>query len=69
MDLGLLQIIGGLGVGGTLGVVIFFMYRQDRKSSEDRLNKIIDRDQESREGYTKVTQELITLLERLNGRL
>lgn len=78
MDLSLLQIIGSLGVGGVLGVVIFLMYRQDRKSSEDRtrqdrvfmednLRQIIDRDQSSREDNTKVVQELITLLRRING--
>lgn len=81
-----LEAICSLGVGGVLAVIVFVMYRKDRKTSEDkcreyadqlrqdrmfmedRLTKIIDRDQESREKYTKVTEELTTLLRRMNGK-
>ena len=76
----LMQIAGSLGVGAFLGTLIFFCYRQDRKASEkrhleawqkseERLIKLIDRDQETREENTKVMTELITLITRLNGRL
>ena len=64
-----------LGVGGFLGLIIFLMYRQDRKSSEERINRIaeqdqviISRDQITREANTKALTELIVLLERMNGR-
>lgn len=73
------EAICSLGVGGVFGIVVFMMYRRDRKSSEsqlrqdrvfmeDRMNKIIDRDQESREANTKVNTELVTLLQRMNGK-
>ena len=76
----LLNIIGSLGVGALLGLVIFFMYRHDRKSSEDRhleawraseerLSKLIEQDQESRRENTKMLTELVILINRLNGRL
>ncbi len=74
------QIAGSLGVGAFLGVIIFLMYRRDRnatekmwreskKFTEDRLTKIIEEDQGSREKNTKAVTELTTLLIRLNGRL
>lgn len=80
------EAICSLGVGGALAVIIFLMYRKDRKSSEqkceqyadqlrqdrvfmeDRLTKIIERDQESREKNTKALEGLTTTLERMNGR-
>lgn len=65
----ILQIVGSLGVGAFLGLVIFLMYRQDRKASEKRLTLLLEKDQETREEYTKVLTELITLLLRLNGKL
>lgn len=82
-----IEAICSLGVGGVFGIVVFMMYRRDRKSSEDRirqdrvfmedrLNKIIDRDQDiinrdqvTREANTKALTELNTTLERLNGRI
>lgn len=75
----ILQIAGSLGVGAFLAVVIFLMYRNDRESSEeklrqdrvfmeDRLNTIIERDQVTREANTKAVTELVTVLERMNGR-
>lgn len=77
---GLLEIAGSLGVGCFLAVLIFLMYRRDRKSSEDRLredrkfmedrlSKIIDRDQKTRKDHTKALAQLITLLKGINGRL
>jgi len=75
-----IEAICSLGVGGALAVIIFIMYRRDRKSSteqirqdrvfmQDQMKNIIDRDQESREGLTKAVTELTTLLIRLNGRI
>lgn len=68
------------GVGGLIAIVVLFMYRQDRKASEkrhleawraseERLSKLIERDQDSRENNTKVLAELTNLLKALNGRL
>ena len=65
----LIQLVGSLGVGALLGIVIFLMYRQDRRSSEKRLTHLLEQDQETRECHTKALTELITLIERLNGRL
>jgi len=71
----LLIAASSLGVGGFLGTIIFIMYRQDRKCSEERIAKIaeqsqeiINRDQETREANTKALTELTTVLERMNGR-
>jgi hypothetical protein len=76
----ILQYIGGIGgIAGVLAFVIFCMYRQDRKSSadqlredrkfmEDRLTKLLDADQISREANTKALTELTTLISRLNGK-
>ena len=75
----ILQIAGSLGVGAFLGTLIFLMYRRDRintekmwreskKFTEDRLNEIIERDQETREENTKAVTELNVLLKRMNGR-
>lgn len=64
-----INLIGSLGVGAFLGLVIFLMYRQDRRSSEKRLSQLLEKDQETREEYTKVLTELITLLTRMNGRI
>lgn len=75
----LLQIAGSLGVGAFLATLIFLMYRRDRlsteqkwreskKFTEDRLNEIIERDQETREENTKALTELNVLLRKMNGR-
>ncbi len=39
LDPGFLQ-WGALGIGGVLAGVIFYFYREDRKASEDRLQKM-----------------------------
>lgn len=80
MSIDLLQIAGSLGVGAFLGLIIFLMYRHDRKSSEsrhleawraseERLTRLIEQDQETRTENTKVLTELVVLISRLNGRL
>ena len=64
----LLQIVSSLGVGALLGLVIFWMYRQDRKATEkmwreskkfteDRLTKLLEDDQETRREHTKAVLE------------
>ena len=63
----LLETACSLGVGALLGIVIFLMYRKDRKASEKVLERIIDREQDSREKNTAVLSELITYLRDKNG--
>lgn len=75
----LLQLAAQIGgVGGLLSVLIFLLYRWDRKATEkmwreskkfteDRLTEIIESDQKTREEHTKVTAELITYLKLKNG--
>jgi len=74
-----IEAICSLGVGGALAVLIFLMYRrdskqyteqlrQDRVFMEDRMNKIIERDQGTREANTTALTELVTVLERMNGK-
>jgi cbb3-type cytochrome oxidase subunit 3 len=80
MTINILEIAGSLGVGAFLAMVIFLMYRQDRKHSqdqaredrkfmEDRLTALLEKDQKSREENTKALTELTTLLMRMNGKL
>lgn len=65
----LLQLAAQLGgVGGVLAIVIFFMYRQDRKSSEKRLTILLDRDQETREANTRIMAEVLMVMKNINGR-
>ena len=75
----ILQVAGSLGVGAFLGTIIFLMYRKDRntteqmwreskESTEDRLNTLIAKDQETREENTKALTELNVLLRKMNGR-
>ena len=74
-----IEAICSLGVGGALAIIIFIMYRRDRKASEDqlrqdrmfmedRMNKIIDRDQDTREANTTALVSLNKTLDRMNGR-
>ena len=75
----ILQVAGSLGVGCFLAVIIFLMYRrecknhreqmrEDRKYMEDRLTHVLENDQKTREENTKALTELVTLLERMNGK-
>lgn len=75
----LLQIISSLGVGAVLGLVIFFMYRQDRKATEkmwreskkfteDRLTDLIEVILQTIKENTKAQTELTILLRNLNGK-
>jgi len=76
------SLVEALAVGGPvaiLALVVFVMYRRDRKSSEDklrqdrmfmedRLTNILEKDQESREKNTSALTELTILLKSMNGR-
>jgi len=75
----LINLVSSLGVGALLALIIFFMYRWDRKATEkmwreskkfteDRLTDLIEKDQESRQENTRVLSELRILIERLNGK-
>ena len=67
------------GPVAILALVIFWMYRIDRKASEkrihdvheahsERLEYLLEKDQESREDNTKALTELNTMLVRMNGK-
>ncbi len=78
----ILALAEGLVRGGPVAIlayIIFHMYRKDRKSSEetqrqdrvfmeDRLNKIIERDQDTREKNTQAITELTSYLKSSNGK-
>lgn len=65
-----LEAVASMGGGGAVvGVIIFLMYRQDKRATEKRLTKLLEKDQETREEHTKAITELTTFLSRLNGRL
>jgi len=74
-----IEALCSLGVGGVFGLVVFLIYRKDRKSSEDqlrqdrifmedRMEKIIERDQDTREANTTALVSLNKTLDRMNGR-
>ena len=65
----ILQQAGSLGVGAFLGALIFIMYSREKRSGEKRLTKLLEEDQDSRRENTKVLTQLVTLIERLNGKL
>jgi len=65
----LLQVVASIGgVGAVFGIVVFFIYRIDRKASEKRLSKLLEQDQLSRAENTRALTELTTLLYRMNGK-
>lgn len=75
------EVIKALAAGGStalLALFIFLMYRRDRKCSEDtmrtdrkfmedRLTKILEDDQKSREKNTQALTELTILLKVMNN--
>ena len=67
MEVGIIGTALSLGVGGVLALVIFFIYRKDKNTTESRLSDMIDRDIESREQHTKAITELYTFLKNKNG--
>lgn len=80
MEFEFLNFLCSMGVGAVFGGVMFFVYRtdqkknqeqvrEDRKFMEDRLTKIIEKDQESRELNTTATTKLSETIDRLSDRL
>lgn len=79
-ELQIIEWVGGIGgVGAIFGMVMFFMYRIDRKCSEEnlakmseaheeRLTELLRADQETRRRNTEVLMELATLIKTMNGR-
>ncbi len=70
-----IEYVGSLGgVGAVFGLLFFYAFRkaidqmrEDRTFSEDRLTKMIEADQKSREGNTTALTELIIYLKAKNG--
>ena len=56
--------LGGVAV---LAIIIFFIYRIDRRASEKRLSGLLKEDQVTREKHSQVLTELITWLKMKNG--
>jgi len=78
MNTDFISTVASMGIGAVFGVVVFMIYRIDRKGSEeryaklcenmeDRLATLLERDNQTREENTKALQELTTLVSRLNG--
>jgi len=79
MDGVLLEAVSSGGPVAILAIVIFIMYRKDRQDTErrihdihiahsERLESLLEKDQETREDNTRALTELNTLLTRMNGR-
>ncbi len=67
MDGELLKQALELGPVAVLAIIIFLLYRIDRKASEKRLSGLLSEDQKTRTEHTKVLTELITYLKQKNG--
>ena len=74
-ELALVELIAPLGVGGVLGIIIFLMYRRDRRDTEtrwaDMVEDLIDsrnRETTSRDKNTRATTRLSTYIKKLNGK-
>lgn len=75
MEMGLLEWIAGVGgIGAVFGLIMFFVLlkivgimREDRKFMEDRLTKLLEKDQESRSENTVALTQLTTYLKMKNG--
>ena len=69
IELSTLETVCSLGVGALFGFVVFFVYRFDRRATENRLGDLLERDQETREANTKVMAEMLMFLKGMNGRV
>jgi len=78
MEWELIKRVLELGGVSVLAIIIFFMYRRDRLSTEKRifqngemtearLSRLLEEDQETRTEHTKALTELITWLKAKNG--
>ena len=70
-----IKAVASLGVGAVFGLVVFFVYRTDRKETEKRMAALLQQDlelrkeeNETRKENTGVLSSLKTLIERLNGK-
>lgn len=79
MNTDFISAVASMGIGAVFGIIVFVIYRIDRKDSEERygqlcksmeerLATLLERDTQTREDNTKALQELTTLVSRLNGR-
>lgn len=66
-ELGLVETFASLGTGGLLALIMFLVYRKEKKAVEERLENLICRDMDTREKHTEAITELATLLKRING--
>ena len=67
MEWELIKQAAELGAVFSLAVLIFLMYRRDRKDTESRLSGLLEADQYTRAKHTQVLTELITYLRNKNG--
>jgi len=79
MSFSILEALVSGGPVAILALIIFIMYRIDRKGSETRIHDVhkahssrleilLEKDQESREDNTKALTELIVALKSMNGK-
>lgn len=59
------QLLGGGGMG--MAGLMFYFYRQDRKSAEDNMIKMGSEFRQIVEGNTRVITELVTLISKTDG--
>ena len=78
MEFAILEALVTGGPVAILAVIIFWMYRKDRKDTEgrihdvhsahsERLKNLLEKDQKTREDNTKALAELLTWLRAKNG--
>ena len=79
MDSTIVRLLENGGPTAALALVMFIFYMKDRHYSEtclrkdrvfmeDRLTKILEQDQHTREEHTKALTELTTVLTRMNSK-
>ncbi len=68
METNMITAMSTLGVGAVFGIVVFYVYRQEKRSTEDRLTKLLEDEQKSRDTNSTVLSELVTLLKKMNGK-
>ena len=73
-ELDIIASLLSLGVGGVLGIIIFFMYRRDRRDTEKRWAELAEEliecrgdENKTRRKHTKALTELTVLLRKMNG--
>lgn len=59
------QLLGGGGMG--MAGLMFYFYRQDRKSAEESMIKMGSEFRQIVEGNTRVITELVTLIQKSDG--